>query len=364
MIMAVGLAAILLAAAGGTRTHPQIPEFKKGTQILQGPARIWGIAAADLDADGDLDIVLGALDGGPLVWLNDGRGGFRGSGQAFGVEMHGVAIGDLDRDGDPDLFFAPIRNNKPALYWNDGRGSFRSTPLLAGPSESVQLVDADRDGDLDAYLGKGSVLFVNDGQGGFSPGRLPVPDYSTLADLNGDGFIDAVAAAPGRGFEVFLNDGKGNFVSSCLASNKDLILAALHFTDIDGDGDIDVVYVNALDEGRLASGLLLNDGTGRLTDSGQTLGPPAAYGSAASGDLNGDGRKDIVITDAAGPARIWLNSGQGTFVDSGLRLGEETWMTNVLICDLDGDGDLDLFIPNRRTGRLEIWFNQLSETGR
>ncbi len=372
-LAAIGLA--LLAASGAGRVDPGAASsrfraqarppaaavgFKKSPQVLPGPASIWGTAAADLDADGDLDVVLAALDEGPLVWLNDGRGGFRASSQAFGVEMHGVAAGDLDRDGDPDLFFAPIRKDKPALYWNDGRGGLRAAPLLAGPSESVQLVDADQDGDLDAYLGKGSILFVNDGRGGFSRGRLPVPDYSSLADLNGDGFIDALAASPERGFEVLLNDRKGRFPSAQLVPNKDLIMAACHFADLDGDGDVDVVYVNAIDEGSLASGILLNDGAGRLSGGGRALGPAVAYGSAATGDFDGDGRADIAITDAGGPVRIWLNAGRGTFRDSGLRLGGKTdkGMANVLAGDLDRDGAPDLFIPNRFTGELQVWINQ------
>ncbi len=77
--------------------------------------------------------------------------------------------------------------------------------------------------------------------------------------------------------------------------------------------------------------------------------------------MNGDGFVDLVITDYERPARIWLNVGKGSFIASGIRLGAESGSSNVLVRDLDGDGDADVFLPNRRTGRHEVWFNRLKE---
>ncbi len=275
--------------------------------------------------------------------------------------MHDIAIGDLDRDGDLDLFFAPIRRQIQPVFMNQGRLRFENNPLLVDNSESVQLVDIENDGDLDAYLGKGSVLFLNDGRGGFAKSSLPVPDYSVLVDLDRDRFSDALIAAPGRGFAVRLNDKKGGFIEYHLTPNDALVTCDYDFADLDNDGDLDVIFANALDTRDLASGILLNDGSGRLTDSGQRLSPPVSYGSVGTGDLNGDGFVDLVITDYERPARIWLNAGKGSFIASGIQLGTESGATNVLVRDLDGDGDADVFLPNRRTGKHEVWFNRLKE---
>jgi hypothetical protein len=337
--------------------------FEKSDQLIQGACGAWGSAAADLDGDGDLDVVLGTLQPGPLALINGGNGRFSASPQTLGAEMHDIGIGDLNGDGAPDLFFAPIRRQQRPVYLNAGRLGFENHALVVDNSEAVQLVDFDRDGDLDAYLGKNSVLFLNDGRGRFTMTRLPISDYSTLVDLNGDGYADGLAPAFGEGFVVRWNDRKGNFGEPLLTPCRSVTLCDYHGADLDGDGDLDVAYTEALDEKsrKLPSGVLWNDGTGRLSLGEQRLSPPTAYGSVASGDLNGDGRLDLVITDFERPAQVWLNAGKGRFVDSGIRLGESAGLTNVLVGDLDGDGDLDVFLPNRRTGRHEIWFNRLKE---
>jgi hypothetical protein len=96
----------------------QAPIFEKSPQVIQGASRTWGSAAADLDGDGDLDIVLAALVSGPLVLINDGNGRFRASDQTMDTEMHDIAIGDLDRDGDLDVFLPNRETGKHEIWFN------------------------------------------------------------------------------------------------------------------------------------------------------------------------------------------------------------------------------------------------------
>jgi uncharacterized protein (TIGR02145 family) len=122
--------------------------------------------------------------------------------------------------------------------------------------------------------------------------------------------------------------------------------------DLDGDGDADLVVLDFLGP----SHVLMNDGSGHFTDSGQLLGGEGGHG-AALGDLDGDGDLDLFFVHNGDTDRTFLNDGSGTLSDSGQRLGgEEEWGTNVTLGDLDGDGDLDAYVTvYQSSGRL--WIN-------
>lgn len=190
----------------------------------------------DVDGDKDLDLVLG-LEGGHALWINDGRGVFTDESRRRlptpgYVEARKVAAADIDADGDLDLYFAHVawqgRNGQDRLYINNGRGRFRDETAARLGEESETTLDAkfadlDADDDLDLVLGNsGSIrIYTNDGKGHFADvttGALgieqDIPGTSItieLADFNGDGrpdiFVGQIAGQndPGSFDRLFLN---------------------------------------------------------------------------------------------------------------------------------------------------------------
>ena len=111
--------------------------------------------------------------------------------------------------------------------------------------------------------------------------------------------------------------------------------------DLDGDGDIDAFV--GRDGG--ADSVWLNDGSGSFTDSGQSLGSGRAFG-VALGDFDADGDMDAFVANLNAANTVWTNNGSGVFSDSGQSLGGTGNSNGVALGDVDADGDLDVVVAN------------------
>ncbi len=233
-------------------------------------------ALGDLDADGDLDVVVvGAEWGGdpgsdPLVsvWINDGAGGFADEGPQRLPEVdwgaRGLAAGDVDGDGALDLFFT-ADTGALRLLLGDGQGHFLDAPPDALP------------GIVDPH------------------GRVPA-----MGDLDGDGAPDLVVPAVGQD-RVLINDGSGRFVDDTdyLLGPEDASTYTATLADLDGDGSLDAL----LSDYGAALRLLRNDGTGRLFDYSASFagnGGGVRPLTVLPGDLDGDGDLDLVVPRLGG----------------------------------------------------------------
>ena len=257
-----------------------------------------------------------------------------------------TAAADLDGDGDLDVIHT---HNciMEAVSWNDGNGYFPTSTVVhtGGCGETganIVLADYDHDDDLDLLFGspnsQGTMWYRNDGQQNFT-GIVPIVDVVVAAvELNGDDYIDLCA----RGGLIYLNDQAGGFVLS-----QDLAPSgspgAPGFGDVDNDGHTDCVI----------DGLLwLNDGTGAFSDSGQVFsieGSQPAYESERSlVDVDNDGHMDLVVGNYhLEVVAVYLNDGAGVFTSTGnlLQLTSGS-VVDIALGDVDFDGNIDLVSSN------------------
>jgi hypothetical protein len=339
----------------------------------------YGFELGDLDADGDLDALVGCRNfpGGPScsqtqVWLNDGSGQFS-KGWSARTQNIAVALGDLDHDGDLDAFFgkaSPFGSQPNEVWLNDGQGNFEdSSQRLDDIARDVDLADVDTDGDLDAVtgsLGRPSKVWLNNGAGEFTDSGQRLPEWSygvALGDVDGDldAWFGRGSDSPNHVDLLYLNDGAGHFTDSGQRLNA-VSTQDVGFGDLDGDGDMDAYLANGdTHGGDVPDRVWLNDGTGKFTDSGQRLGRSLGK-SVELGDLDGDGDLDAVVANGAifegtvaeQANEVWLNDRSGVFT-AGQELGNAA-TNRVALGDIDKDGDLDALFANIGQDN-QVWFN-------
>ncbi|MBN1478419.1 VCBS repeat-containing protein [Candidatus Sumerlaeota bacterium] len=353
------------------------------------------VSTADLDADGDLDVLATFHYDDRVVWCEntDGAGTF-GPAQPLSTpdpdsipdngnegELDGpVGIGaaDLDGDGDLDIFTATSHTNSVAWFENrlDEVTADIGTPEVittaADGGYSVAAVDLDGDGDLDlvssSYQDDKIAWYENDGSGVFGSQQViaAVGDGAVMAapaDVDGDGDEDILAASLFDD-EVFWHENLSTGHGAPLVDSGQELGSDASFDvelgDLDGDGDLDAFVANYTAPG-VPNAVWINAGAGTFTDSGQSLGNSDSRGLAL-GDLDGDGDLDAFVDNWNQANRVWINQGgaqagtEGQFADSGQAMGSSA-SRDVGLGDLDGDGDLDAFVVNFNQAN-RVWINQ------
>jgi T1SS-143 domain-containing protein len=267
-----------------------VPSFA-ATQIHGHPGV--GAVALDIDNDGDLDLVHSRLGGEVVQWLNNGTGSFTSSTLFNGGLVRYIATGDFNADGLPDFVV--------------GTSVSTSTRFALSPGYAPQS-------------------FATTGQ---QVGKV------AAGDLNGDGIDDVVGAGllPGN-LAVTLSNGSGfdatYNIGSALPSLYDVQLG-----DYDSDGDLDILAL-----GQSSAYLFLNDGADLPAFSMTAI--TGRY-KAVFTDIDGDGDDDIVIGTSTGISiRTQLSPGVYATEDVAAPIGG--YINSIAAADLDGDGFLDVIV--------------------
>jgi len=271
----------------------------------------WSIAVSDLDGDGDNDVLSVSINDNKVAWYEN-QGGSFGSQQTITTNVsdpRDVHAADLDGDGDADVLSASKFDDKVAWYENQG-GSFGSQQTISTSADRPREVDAadlDRDGDLDvlaASNGGSEVLWFENQSSGFSSkknvGTVKKPFEVETADLDGDGDQDVLSATRALDKLFWFENQSGGFASRTIDNNP--TVGPIQATDLDGDTDPDVLIA----DGRV--GWYENQGGSFgskqvITASGD---PPAVFAA----DLDGDGDRDVVsaVSDRDNNRIFWLEN--------------------------------------------------------
>jgi len=339
-----------------------------------------GVAFADINNDGLVDLYVSNKGGSNHLYLNLGNGKFEDTTATAGVGLDhpgftlGSVFGDYDNDGCADLYLATggqyeIEANR--LFKGNCDGSFQDVTAQAGVglkafTYSASFVDYDKDGYLDLYCanygpGARNVLFRNNGNGTFSDVSVQAgvgdPSWSWMgvwSDVNGDNWPDLYVVngryPGGEPNRLYINNGDGTFREMAKQAGVDdgnWGLGAA-FADIDNDGDFDLFVSNYVGPNRL----FLNDGKGNFSDATAAIQPPKdGWGKGPTfGDVDNDGDLDLYEGDCKLANQLYLNDGKGNFVDVAGKqpaLQCETVRTKgTAFADIDNDGDLDLYVVN------------------
>lgn len=339
-----------------------------------GLTSVTTLAAADLDGDGDPDVVAGDYLADTVAWFaNDGTGTYARQ-PDIAIDLNGVTevrTADLDRDGDVDVVAMGVIPNVLTWYANDGTGSFTPQPdvFTSGGSRhlrAVALGDLDGDGDVDlaaANISTDTVMwFANDGAGGFTaqPSLAAVDVTSlALADLDGDGDLDiATASGFDRTVAWFANDGGGTFTAQPVIATGDDGADRVAAADLDDDGDVDLVAAH-FNRGTVR--WFANDGGGGFASRlvRDDLVGPSGAGVA---DLDVDGDPDLVpAAQGVHALSVHANDGAGAFTPQPPIDAVSSVAWEVVPVDVDDDGDPDMVVADTSDTGLTVYRNQVPQ---
>lgn len=376
-----------------------------------GERRPWvaHVRAVDLDRDGLMDAIGCESKENEVVWLRQSpRGQFTEITLSANMQapVHAEAY-DLDADGDLDLLVSCMNivfpnNDKIGTLMvleNDGQQRFTQRPLLERVERvtDARAADMDRDGDLDLIVGQfgydqGEIRYMrNDGGWNYQTEillRLSGCINVVVADLTGDGSPDIAAQMSQQWEEIHLfeNDGQGRFKSRVIwgSTNDDYASSGMSLADLNQDGKPDLVFTNGDGFGpnpvpgpRPWHGVqwLENKGNGyfkyhRIGDLGGAYSPVAL-------DIDKDGDMDVLALSSfndwskptADSMALFRNDGQMGFTKVVLA-HEPIQLLTIDTADFDSDGRFDIvsggfhaYTPYERMSRFSLW-TQTKEAGK
>jgi len=247
---------VVLAGDGGVRLMRQesptaftdvTAETKLPRAVING--KYLGAWGADIEADGDLDIILGSATGTPIVLRNNGDTTFLEIQPFTGVSgLTGFAWADIDADGDPDAALID-GEGKLHVFSNERQGQFAERYVTTGNTHAINVMDANADGVLDLVVAQtnGTIISIADkDRVDWTYAELAKTDADNkisslrVADLDNNGGLDLILS--GATTKVWLSDGNGEFTAINDPVSSDRVNDIF---DVNNDGRLDLVALSA-----------------------------------------------------------------------------------------------------------------------
>jgi VCBS repeat-containing protein len=354
--------------ASASWTIRGVPEF--AARNIAGDAYNGSVTVGDFNLDGKLDLVAASPwygSSAAYLYLGNGDGTFTKAATPISTEPGLVKVNsaDLNGDGKLDLITCNPGASTISVALGAGAGQFGPVATYAAPGNAlfVSFGDVDQDGDLDMASGWGSqvLLYDNDGSGTFASARslfqsAAAVDEALLVDLNGDGKTDLLYYdGATQQLHTRLGGGDGSFASDDFTLNTDFgTYSRMETGDVNGDGRVDAVlskgdsFVVCLGNG---------DGSFVASTDEYPLGVVLGGNDFYLRDINGDGFLDIA--GSGNQVEVLYGNGDGTFLPytqyfAGILAGSP----GMGFGDLNGDGLVDIVTANEGTGNLSIYLQR------
>ena len=337
------------------------------------------VHAADIDGDGDMDVLSASLKDDKIAWYEntDGTGTF-GEQQVITDSAYGaisVYASDLDGDGDIDVLSASFNDDKIAWYENtDGTGTFGEQRIItdsANGAISVYASDLNGDGDIDVLSASGRdnkiAWYENtDGTGTFGEQQVITTVFGPMtiyaSDLDGDKDMDVLSTSEGNIAWYKNIEGSGEFGEQLVITTSVSGLISVYTSDLDGDGDMDVLSASLRDN--KIAWYENTDGAGSFSEQKIITTDLIEAWSVYASDLNGDGDMDVLSASFYDAKIAWYENidGIGTFGTQQLITAKADGATSVYAADLDGDSDLDILSASCVDNKI-AWYENIDGAG-
>jgi hypothetical protein len=381
-----GCRPILRPACKAATFRPRLESLEErcllsfGSPLSIPAAQPSAIVAADLTGNGKSDLVLGGISGVEVLMSQKG-GPFKAAFFQTNYAVNAVAVGDVNHDGKADIVLAENPGDSAffgvpgvvSVLLGNGKGGFTAPVdfFPSAPTDSVALADLNGDGLLDIVTDNSVLLnssyqisVINQGGFGNNNGGDWGQTYDfpgsggngmALGDLNGDGRPEIVTMSGANAIQVWLNNGAGGFTAGQTFGGRSynpvpLGDNAVALGDVNGDGKLDIVTANGASN---TVSVFAGNGNGTVNPTAQNYAVGGAAYAIVLGDFNKDGKLDIATTGAQ--MNVLLNNGSGAF---GTALAVGPAGSQVVVGDFNGDAFPDLAQIDASRAGIDVLLNK------